>query len=176
MTTFFDDHAADAAPGASEVTRNRDEAFAQLLLSSHQRLTGTPLCPSEPDADPVHLLYDNTAFGLLAHDTSPDPVFVYANRTAQRCFGYSWAEFVRLPSRLSAGAEGQADRREFVRSVTEHGYASGYRGLRTAKSGRRFWIEDVTMWNLVDTAGTHHGQAAVFRAWSDASETDVGCG
>ncbi|MFC8362900.1 MEKHLA domain-containing protein [Streptomyces griseorubiginosus] len=171
MTAFFHDHAADAAPGASEVTRDRDEAFAQLLLSSHQRLAGTALCSSAPGDDLVHLLYDNASFGLLAHDTSPDPVFVYANRTAQQCFGYSWAEFVRLPSRLSAAAEEQADRGEFVRSVTERGYASGYRGLRTAKSGRRFWIENVTMWNLVDGDGTHHGQAAVFRAWRDASET-----
>lgn len=170
MTTFFDDPAADAAPGASEITRNRDEALAQLLLSSHRLLTGTPLCPSKPGDDPVHLLYENASFGLLAHDTSPDPVFVYANRTAQRCFGYTWTEFLRLPSRLSAAPEGQGDRREFVRSVTERGYASGYRGLRIAKSGRGFWIEDVTMWNLVDSEGTRHGQAAVFRSWRDASE------
>ena len=47
-------------------------------------------------------LYEHAPFGLLAHDTSADPRFVYANSTAQGCFGYAWEEFVGLPSRLSA--------------------------------------------------------------------------
>ncbi|MFE2068447.1 MEKHLA domain-containing protein [Streptomyces sp. NPDC059467] len=147
---------------------SRGADFAHLLLSSHERLTGTPLCPSPfPDAgEAARWLYGSAPFGLLAHDASPDPVFVYANVTAQKCFEYDWAEFVRLPSRLSADPDAQGDREAFVGSVTEHGYASGYRGVRIAKSGRRFWIEDVTMWNLRAADGSHHGQAAVFRSWS----------
>ncbi|MCI3276944.1 MEKHLA domain-containing protein [Streptomyces cylindrosporus] len=142
---------------ASTTTLFSDDAFAQLLLSRHHLLTGSSLCPSAPGGDTARRLYKDAPFGLLAHDTGSDPMFIYANRTAQQCFEYSWAEFVRLPSRLSAAGEGQGDREKFVRSVTEHGYASGYRGLRIAKSGRRFWIEDVTVWNLVDADGTHHG-------------------
>ncbi|MDN3029087.1 MEKHLA domain-containing protein [Streptomyces sp. S.PB5] len=151
-----------------------NDAFAELLLSSHRRLTGTPLWPLEPGGDTARRLYEDAPFGLLAHGTGADPVFIYANRTAQQCFEYSWSEFMGLPSRLSAAADGQNDREEFVRSVTEHGYASGYRGLRIAKSGRRFWIEDVTMWNLVDADGTHHGQAAVFRSWTDEAQGRTG--
>jgi len=166
MTTLFDD-GADPTPGASRVTHGRDEAFTQLLLSSYRRLTGTSLSPAAPLGDQARWFYEDAPFGLLAHDTSADPVFLYANRTAQQCFEYTWEEFVRLPSRLSAPAEGQGDRAEFVRSVAEHGYASGYRGLRIAQSGRRFWIEDVTMWNLVDADGLVRGQAAVFRSWTD---------
>ncbi|MFI6937526.1 MEKHLA domain-containing protein [Streptomyces sp. NPDC050287] len=45
---------------------------------------------------------------------------------------------------------------------------TGYRGIRVGKSGRPFWIEDVTMWDLIDADGTMHGQAAVIRSWSDA--------
>ncbi|MFC8520591.1 MEKHLA domain-containing protein [Streptomyces sp. NPDC057257] len=148
----------------------RRSNFVHLLLSSHERLTGSSLCPSEfTDADEeARWLYESAPFGLLAHDASADPVFVYANSTAQKCFEYDWEEFVRLPSRLSADPGAQGDRAAFVRSVTERGYASGYRGLRIAKSGRRFWIEDVTMWNLRDVDGGYHGQAAVFRSWTDA--------
>jgi hypothetical protein len=40
--------------------------------------------------------------------------------------------------------------------------------MRITKSGRRFWIEDVTMWNLVDDDGIRRGQAAVFLRWPDA--------
>ncbi|MER5515239.1 MEKHLA domain-containing protein [Streptomyces sp. NPDC002763] len=147
----------------------RGSDFAQLLLASHERLTGTPLCPSVfPDAEEAaRWLYESAPFGLLAHDAGPDPVFVYANATAQKCFEYGWEEFVRLPSRLSAEPDAQGDRDAFVRSVTERGFASGYRGLRIARSGRRFWIEDVTMWNLLDADGTCHGQAAVFPSFTD---------
>ncbi|MFD4507591.1 MEKHLA domain-containing protein [Streptomyces sp. NPDC058457] len=155
---------------------HHDVAFARLLVSSYQRLTGAPLWPSGPshDGETARRLYEDAPFGLLAHDTSADPIFIYANTTAQRCFEYTWQEFVRLPSRLSAAPGGQSDRAGFVRSVAERGYASGYRGLRIAKSGRGFWIEDVTMWNLLDADGTHHGQAAVFRSWTDVSEDRTG--
>jgi hypothetical protein len=59
--------------------------------------------------------------------------------------------------------DAQEDRNRFVESVAEHGYATGYRGLRVTRTGRLFWIEGVTMWNLTDgVAG--RGQAAVFRS------------
>ncbi len=51
--------------------------------------------------------------------------------------------------------------------VLLRGYARDYRGERTARSGRRFWIEDTTIWNLLDTEGVLHGQAALIRGWSD---------
>ncbi|WP_338704147.1 MEKHLA domain-containing protein (plasmid) [Streptomyces sp. Q6] len=113
-------------------------------------------------------MYERAPFGLLAHDTSADPRFVYANGTAQRCFGYSWDEFVGLPSRLSARPDAQEDRDAFVRAVTVDHYATGYRGIRVGRTGRPFWIEDVTMWDLMDADGSLHGQAAVFRSWSPA--------
>jgi hypothetical protein len=46
-------------------------------------------------------LSNDASFVVLAHNTAPDPRFIYANRTAQNCFEYSWDEFTALPSRLS---------------------------------------------------------------------------
>jgi PAS domain S-box-containing protein len=100
----------------------------------------------------------------LAHDGSGDPTFVYANLTAQRCFEYSWDEMVGMPSRLSAEAPNREERAALLAAVAARGYATGYRGLRIAKSGRRFWIENVTVWNVSDTDGRCVGQAAVYRA------------
>ncbi len=94
--------------------------------------------------------------------------FIYANITAQHCFEYGWDEFVGTPSRLSARVDGQQDRDQLLARVEATGLADGYRGLRVAGSGRRFWIEDVVMWNLVDGSGTRCGQAALFPRWSDA--------
>jgi hypothetical protein len=55
-----------------------------------------------------------------------------------------------------------------LEAVARDGYATGYRGVRVAKSGSRFWIEDVTVWNLVDQRGICHEQAATYRRWHDA--------
>ncbi|MEU4539527.1 MEKHLA domain-containing protein [Streptosporangium sp. NPDC023825] len=136
-----------------------------LLAGSHLRLVGTPLAGPEITA---RWLYEDAPFGVLAHDAADDPRFTYANVTAQRCFEYGYGEFVGLPSRLSAESDRREDRRRLLDAVHRDGFATGYRGRRIAKSGRRFWIEDVTMWNLVDGNGVLMGQAATFRRWRDA--------
>ncbi|WP_305783158.1 MEKHLA domain-containing protein [Symbioplanes lichenis] len=141
----------------------RDAAFADLLDRSYAALLGRPLVPAGQDKTPW--LYDAPS-ALLAHDTSADPLFTYANRAAQRLFGYDWDEFVGLPSRLSAGDEDRGSRQEFLDTVARQGYAEHYRGRRVAKDGRVFWIEDVTLWNLTRDDGSPAGQAALIRRWS----------
>ncbi|WP_344653461.1 MEKHLA domain-containing protein [Cryptosporangium japonicum] len=140
--------------------------LAELLTRSYARLVGGRLVP-DGVSDVAGWLYD-APFGLLAHDTSPDPVFVYANRTAQQHFGYGWDEFVGLPSRLSAGEEDRGARAALLDAVRRQGYTDAYRGPRVAKSGRRFWIDDVTVWNLLTPDSERVGQAALIRSWSDA--------
>ncbi|MFJ4466521.1 MEKHLA domain-containing protein [Streptomyces sp. NPDC089424] len=149
----------------------RDPEFAALLRDSHRRLVGADPWPSlraSSDAEAARWLYEDAPFGLLAHDTAADPVFVYANRTALRCFAYDWDAFVGLPSRLSAEPAAQEDREALLHQVAVHHYVTGYQGVRISRSGRRFRIRDVTMWDLVDADGTLRGQAALFRSWSDA--------
>jgi hypothetical protein len=51
--------------------------------------------------------------------------------------------------------------------VSRNGFMTGYRGVRVAKSGRRFLIEDGMVWELIDADGLRHGQAATFSAWRD---------
>jgi len=136
-----------------------DSAFFTLLNGSFARFVGTSLVPPDCDAD---WLYNEAPFAVLAHNTEPDPVFIYANRSAQNCFGYSWEEFTSLPSRLSAEAPDRAERQALLDAVARSGFTSDYRGLRIAKSGRRFWIERATVWQLMDGEGVVHGQAATF--------------
>jgi hypothetical protein len=93
--------------------------------------------------------------------------FFYANRAAQARFEYGWDEFVTLPSRLSAEAPDRAERQRLLDAVTRDGFIGDYRGLRIAKSGRRFWIENATVWQLIDESGTLRGQAATFRDWRE---------
>lgn len=135
-----------------------------LIMASFRDVTGRNLVDRAADSG---WLYQSAPFALLAHDRSDDPRFIYANKTAQGCFGYSWDEFIGMPSRLSAEAPERAERQRFLASVSTTGFIDNYRGLRIAKSGRRFWIEDATIWQLVRD-GEHLGQAAVFRRWKDA--------
>ncbi|KQT50529.1 MEKHLA domain-containing protein [Methylobacterium sp. Leaf456] len=142
------------------VTLRDDGEFFALLTGSFRRLVGRPLVP-EPGLGP-DWLYGQAPFAVLAHDTSPDPLFVYANRAAQAAFGYDWDEIVGLPSRFSAEAPERAKRQRLLDAVARDGFVADYRGLRIAKSGRRFPIGDGIVWQLVDEAGRVRGQAATF--------------
>lgn len=134
------------------------------------RLTGRSLLEEalahRPDlaGDPVAAAFA-APFALLSHDTSPDPVFVYGNRTALELFEMTWAEFTSLPSRLSAEPAGREERADLLRRVSEDGYIADYAGVRISASGRRFTIRDAVVWNLTDASGIYRGQAAMFDRW-----------
>ena len=148
MTEFY------ANPGPE------DPEFFALLTGSYARVTGKAL-----GAASAVWLYRDAPFVVLAHNTDPDPRFIYANRTAQACFGYDWDEFVTLPSRLSAEPGLRAERQAMLEAVTRDGFVAEYGGIRIAKSGRRFRILDTIIWQLVDEAGILRGQAATFADW-----------
>jgi PAS domain-containing protein len=105
---------------------------------------------------------------VVAHNTDADPRFIYANQAAQSCFEYPWDEFTQLRSRFSAEAPDRFERQRLLESVAEKGFVTGYRGLRIARSGRRFWIQVGVVWQLMNEIGISFGQAAVFRSWRDA--------
>ncbi len=98
-----------------------------LIAESHLRLTGRAL--ASPDA-----LWDLPA-AVVAHGTEDDPVFFYGNRAALTLFEFPAAEFIRLPSRLSAVPQAREERARMLAAVAEHGFIDDYSGVRTARSG-----------------------------------------
>ena len=139
-----------------------DPGFFNLLAGSYHRLTGNALAPAAiPPHEGARYLYDQAPFGLLAHNTADDPVFVYGNKTAQRLFGYDWSELTQLPSRLSAEAPDRAERQRFLERVGRNGFVADYSGIRITKSGRKFRIAGACVWQLIDADGHLHGQAAL---------------
>lgn len=150
------------------VSLSLDPQFFNLLAESHQRLAGAPLFDSTiARADAPRWLYEDAPFCVLAHNTDADPRFIYANRAAQRCFEYDWDGITALRSRFSAEQPNREERAQLLEAVRTRGFATGYRGVRISRSGRRFWIEGGTVWNLVDSDGVYHGQAATFHQWHD---------
>jgi hypothetical protein len=139
-----------------------DPFWVAHMVVSYRHFLGRPLAVRPAESELARWLYEQAPFCLLAHDGAPDPRFVYGNISAQRCFEYGWHELVGLPSRLSAVTDVREERDALLAAVERDGCASGYRGLRVAKSGRRFWIEDVTVWNVLDENGRRIGQAATY--------------
>lgn len=136
-----------------------DRDFFDLLTASYARLVGSPLVPNGSGPD---WLYHEAPFAVVAHNMDADPRFVYANTAAQKCFEYSWDEFTTLRSRFSAEVADQAERQLLLDAVTRNGFMSGYRGMRVARSGRRFWINNGLVWQLLDANAVLRGQAATF--------------
>jgi PAS domain-containing protein len=140
-----------------------DPEFCALLVSSYRRTVGAPPVFLRPGLElSAQWLYEEAPCCVLAHDTQSDPYFIYANRAAQNCFGYSWQEFLTLPSRLSAETADRSARQRLLDAVASHGFATGYSGVRITKSGQRFSIQDGVVWQLIDSAGSVRGQAAAF--------------
>jgi PAS domain-containing protein len=146
-----------------------DPEFFDMLVSSYRRYVGAePAFLAGGEATP-DWLYERSSHCVLAHDIGSVPRFIYANRAAQRCFEYDWDEIVGLPSHLSAEPGDRDERQRLLDAVARDRFATGYSGLRIAKSGRRFWIEDGVLWQLVDGGGVVRGQAASFGRWRDAA-------
>ena len=82
---------------------SHDPEFFDLLVSSYRRTVGRePPFLEQGQPHSATWLYAQASHCVLAHNTDPDPRFIYANRAAQTAFGYDWDEFTALPSRLSA--------------------------------------------------------------------------
>lgn len=141
------------------------ERHVGLLRSSYRQWTGRELIPAGIAAERAPAYLDEAAFGLVSHDTADDPVFNYGNRIALQLFERTWQDFTRLPSRHSAEPVLHAERSRLLAQVQQHGYIDDYSGVRISSSGRRFCIENATVWNVLDEAGRPCGQAALIRAW-----------
>lgn len=138
---------------------------AALLLDSYRHWLSKDLIDAGDDpARAAERLY-RAPFVVLSHDMAADPLFTYANLTAQSLFEMPWSEIVGLPSRYSAEAPAREERERLLRRVAAHGYIDDYQGVRIARSGRRFTIRQATVWNLIDASGTQVGQAATFSSW-----------
>ena len=104
-------------------------------------------------------------FVVLSHDSGSDPLLNYANEAGLYLFELPWEELIALPSRLTAEPLHRDQRARLLGRVTQHGYIEDYTGVRISRSGRRFLIEQATVWNVREEQGAPYGQAATFSRW-----------
>jgi len=138
---------------------------ARALLDSFHRTTGRELLARSKDpADEADRLFA-APFVVVAHGPEADPILNYANRAGLALWEMPAADFIRTPSRLTAEPTLRAAREKLLEETARKGFVSGYEGVRIGATGRRFLIQDVTIWNVVDVAGFAAGQAATFARW-----------
>ncbi len=140
-------------------------SHVRLLLDSYRHFLGRPLVDlAAADGNAGEWVY-RADFALVSHNIDAIPLFNYANYTALQLFGRSWEEFIGLPSRYSVEPSNVEERERLLAEVSANGHIKNYSGVRIAKGGRRFRINNATVWNVHDREGVYIGQAASFSDW-----------
>jgi len=139
---------------------------ASLLCRSYERFTGKPLLTFTVDPNECITKLFDAPFALVSHGTEEDPIFNFGNQTALDLFELTWPQFTVLASRMSAEPLNREKRQMLLDRVARHGYIDNYKGIRISSTGRKFLIENATVWNIVDDLDRYHGQAAAFNKWS----------
>lgn len=138
---------------------------SKLLFDSFAAATGKVLLEEKFTTEELAFKLYEAPFVLLSHNTQPDPIFNYANKTAQRLWEMDWEQFTRLPSRRSAEPVAEAERQAMLEEAKTKGFISNYNGIRISSTGKRFIIKNATLWNIYDEANMYCGQAATFNEW-----------
>ncbi|MBD2869364.1 MEKHLA domain-containing protein [Paenibacillus arenilitoris] len=137
------------------------EEHAALLMDSYRRWTGEALIACDSERSAREQLF-HAGKVVLSHGTEDNPVLNYGNRLGLELWEMDWERFTDTPSRLTAEPMERAERDRFFRAVTESGYVDNYTGIRISSTGRRFYIVNATVWNVIDRDGAYKGQAAAF--------------
>jgi hypothetical protein len=140
-------------------------AWCQLLLDSYRRWLGLDLIERRGDAvEQARALFAAPCI-VVSHGAEPDPILRYGNRAALALFETSWEDLCRMPSRLTAEPINREERAQMLARAAAEGYIADYRGIRVSATGRRFLVEDATVWNVLGPEGGIVGQAATFSKW-----------
>lgn len=138
----------------------------QRMLDSYRRWTGRELierCGSPGDQARA---LDLAPFIVVSHGTQEDPILNYGNQAALELWEVDFETLTKMPSRTTAEPMHREERAQFMSRVKTEGFLSGYRGVRISSTGRRFFIENAVIWNLLDESGNLCGQAASFSTWT----------
>ncbi|CAN5567507.1 MEKHLA domain-containing protein [soil metagenome] len=140
-------------------------AHSRLITDSYGYWTSKNLFPEiNNDLELSHAMYF-APLVIVSHGLEKDPVFNYGNLQAQQLWHLSWQEFTSMPSRLSAEPIEADQREKLLVEGRKRGITYLEQAIRISKDGKRFYIKDVTLFNLQDDKHTYLGQAAIYAHW-----------
>ena len=134
----------------------------RLILSSYRHWTGKILWPENlPEETLVREVFF-APFVVASAGIEEDPVLNYGNQKALDLWEMEWKNFTQTPGRKTAEALERDARAGFLETVKRQGYIDNYQGIRISGTGRRFEIQNASVWNLRDKNGKYQGQAVTF--------------
>ncbi|MBI3312844.1 MAG: MEKHLA domain-containing protein [Candidatus Omnitrophica bacterium] len=134
----------------------------RLILSSYRHWTGKSLWPENKTDEILAREVFFAPFVIASAGTEPDPILNYGNQKALDLWEMDWDTFTRTPGKQTAEPVERGERAKFLETVKKQGYIQDYRGIRITSTGRRFEIQNATVWNLIDEKGRYAGQAVTF--------------
>ncbi|PHV61203.1 MEKHLA domain-containing protein [Cyanobacterium aponinum UTEX 3222] len=140
-------------------------SWTQILLNSYKRLLNKELIERNEDllTDSKNLY--NADFVVLSHNNKPDPIYNYGNQQALDLWEMNWQQLIQTPSRNTTEPISREEREALLKEANLKGYITNYGGVRVSSTGKRYLIQDITLWNLFDSNGEYCGQAATFSHW-----------
>jgi MEKHLA domain len=135
------------------------------LTQSFHHWVGRSLLPIEGTPEEIAEALFIAPFVVVSHGIEPDPILNYGNQKALDLWEMDWHQFTQTPSRQTAEPIAQTERSRLLQLAKDQGFIPNYEGIRISSTGKRFWIRDVIVWEVLDEAGFRVGQAAMFDHW-----------
>ena len=138
---------------------------SNLIINTYKHWLNLDLVePNLNEIEKAKALYD-APFVVVSHGTESNPIFNYANKTAQILWELDWEEFTQMPSNKSVESSLREEREILLRNLKKSGFSKDYTGTRISKTGKRFDIINTVVWDMFDQNNIYRGQAANFAKW-----------
>lgn len=139
--------------------------WSQIILNSYQRLLGKELINrnSNPQEEAKQLFY--APMVVLSHSSNSDPLYNYANLQGLKLWEMTWEQLITTPSKSTTEPMLREEREKLLAETTTKGYITNYQGIRVSRTGKKYKIKDVIVWNLTNEEDQYCGQGATFSRW-----------
>lgn len=150
--------------GNAAAYESTDMVFhAMNLGGSYKKRTGEKLLTGDVMVHDAAKALFNAPFCCASHDA--EDTFNYGNKAALALWELGWEEFVGMKSTRSADEEDSAtqeERRALLDKAASEGLITNYSGVRMSSTGKKFRIENATVWTMTNADGDKTGQAVRF--------------
>lgn len=136
--------------------------WTQIILNSYEKLLNKSLMNREGDEinQAKQLFFLDRI--VYSHNTEPDPIYNYSNQKGLELWEMNWQQLTTTPSRMTTQPLLREEREKLLQETINKGFIENYEGVRISRTGKKYLVKDITVWNLTDNEGNFCGQAATF--------------